>query len=222
MGHHNVFKIKFIYSVFSVAVAISPANAQFKYSAGLGLAATFPDYSQFNNSIGDSLDKIGSGWFPLGYDISIQIYPSVRLGYFKLSNALLPKKSSEDFILSMVMRGVSIQTFFTFLRRFEANFGIVPLLGQADFSQKDITATTTHFQFPTTTKAGTRNSTFGFYSWTGLRYYLSSFLAVEAHMGYLRCKFKGNKWKGNGQGVGVSGKIDLSKPLFRFGVVFGW
>lgn len=222
MANHNVFRIKFIYSVFSVAIAISPANAQFKYSVGTGLAITFPNYSGFNSSISDSLKEIGSGWFPLGYDVSIQIYPSVRLGYFKLSSALLPKKSSEDFILSMVMRGLSIQTFFTFLRRFEANFGIVPLLGLADFSQKDITARTTPFQFSTTTKAGTRNSTFGLYSWTGLRFYLSSFLALEAHMGYLRCKFKGNKWKGNGQGAGVSGKIDLSKPLFRFGVVFGW
>ena len=209
--------------ILSLLITITSLTAQFKYSAGLGLGATFNvDVDSFNTSISDSgLKKIKDNWLPLEYDFSIQVYPSLRLGYFKLSNALIPNKSSEKFFLVIIMRGVSVQTFFTFLRRFEANFGLVPLLAKAEFVQ-EFTSKTSQFQFSTSTQAGTKNSAVGLYSWIGLRFYLASFIALEGNIGYLRVKFKGGNWKSEGEGNGVSGKIDLTKPFFRFGIVLGW
>lgn len=203
--------------------AVTLLPAQFRYTAGLGLGLTFPDYTKFNEAIKDSsLEELKAGWFPLAYSFSLQVYPSLRVGYFKLSSTLLPKKSSKEFVLATVMRGVSAETFFTFWRRFEANFGLVPLLAQAEFVQKDAEAKTTPFQFSASTKAGIRNTTFGFYSWVGLRFYLGSFLAVEANIGYLRTRFKGDKWKDGDKRSSVKGKIDMTQPFFRFGVVAGW
>lgn len=209
--------------ILSLLITITSLTAQFKYSAGLGLGVTFDiDVDSFNTSISDSgLKKISDSWLPLEYDFSIQVYPSLRLGYFKLSNALIPNKSSEKFFLVIIMRGVSVQTFFTFLRRFEANFGLVPLLAKAEFVQ-EFTSKTSKFQFSTSTQAGTKNSAVGLYSWIGLRFYLASFIALEGNIGYLRVKFKGSNWKSEGEGIGVSGKIDLTKPFFRFGIVLGW
>ncbi|MEE9166619.1 MAG: hypothetical protein V3U24_04035 [Candidatus Neomarinimicrobiota bacterium] len=210
-------------SVTFLFVAVTAVSGQFKYSAGLGLGVIYPDYSQFNDSIKDSLDKkVGPLWLPFGYDISVQVYPSVRLGYFRLSNALIPEKSSDDFVLIMLMRGISIQTFFTFFRRFEANFGFALLLGKAEFIQQNIEAPSSHFQFSATTRAGTRNGNSALYTWTGVRYYIGTFLAVEANLGYLRGKFKGDKWTNGGDEEAVFGTINLSKPAFRFGIIFGW
>lgn len=210
--------------ILSLLITITSLTAQFKYSAGLGLGVTFNvDVDSFNTSISDSgLKKVSNNWLPLEYDFSIQVYPSLRLGYFKLSNALIPNKSSENFFLVIIMRGISVQTFFTFMKRFEANFGIAPLRAKAEFFQRDLTASTKTFQFSTSTQAGTKNSALGLYSWMGLRFYLASFIALEGNIGYLRVKFKGGNWKSEGGSNGVSGKIDLTKPFFRFGIVLGW
>lgn len=207
----------------SLFIAVSFLQAQFKYSVGLGAGVTFPDYTQFNHSIADSgVGELGPGWFPLNYEFSVQVYPSVRIGYLKLSNSLLPNEASNDFVLVMVMRGISLQTFFTFFKRFEANFGIVPMLGKAEFLQRNLEVKTEPFLFSASTQAGTTNSVFGFYSWTGVRMYLGSSLAVEANVGYFRAKFKGDKWKSEGDGNGISGNIDLTRPAFRFSIVIGW
>jgi len=208
---------------FLFFVISSSLFAQFKYSAGIGLGTSFDiDVEEFNKSISDSgLKEISNYWLPFEYDITIQVYPSLRLGYFKLSNALTPNQSSDDFFLTIIIQGVSVQTFFTFLKRFEANFGMVPLWAKAEFIQK-FTAKTAQFQFSTPTEAGIKNRTFGFYSWTGIRVVITSYLAIEGNIGYLRTKFKHNNWKSDGNGNGISGKIDLTKPFLKFGIILGW
>lgn len=199
-----------------------PLCAQYKYSVGLGVGVGFPDPSKFNTAIADSdLSAISSFWMPLSYSISAQVYPSFRIGYMKVSSYLLPNKSSENFALPMALRGISAEAFFTFFKRFEANFGVAPVLGRAEFLQKEITAKTSKFGLSTTAEAGFKNSAFGLYSWMGVRMYLMSFLAIEGNIGYLRAKFDGSKWKSD-SGSGISGAIDLTKPFLRFGVVFGW
>lgn len=199
-----------------------PLCAQFKYSVGLGVGVGFPDPSKFNTSISDSdLTAVSSFWMPLSYSISVQAYPSFRIGYLKVSSYVLPNKSSDNFVLPMALRGISAEAFFTFFKRFEAKFGVAPIIGKAEFLQKDITARTSKFGLSTTAKAGFRNSAFGLYSWMGIRMYLMSFIAVEGNIGYLRAKFDGGKWKSS-TGSGISGAIDLTKPFLRFGVVAGW
>jgi|TARA_Y100000310_G_scaffold92358_1_gene89988 hypothetical protein len=209
--------------LLAVTILLStPLCAQFKYNAGLGVGVSFPDPSNFNTAIADSdLTAISSFWMPLNYSISVQVYPSFRIGYLKVSSYILPNKSSDNFVLPMALRGISAEAFFTFFKLFEANFGVAPVLGKAEFLQKDITTKTSKFGLSTTAEAGFKNSAFGLYSWVGVRMYLMSFLAVEGNIGYLRAKFDGGKWKSD-SGSGISGAIDLTKPFIRFGAVVGW
>ncbi|MFQ6673902.1 MAG: hypothetical protein ACE5GH_03835 [Fidelibacterota bacterium] len=208
--------------IFVIATSLS---AQFNYSAsaGLGLPFPSPDFDQFNATISDSgLDKIASLWLPLAFDFSVKVYPSLRVGYFRLSSSLIKNRSSDDWALAITMSGISVQTYFTFLKRFEARFGFAPMLAKADFSQGKRKAETSPFRLSSSTKAGIQHRSFAYYSWMGVRFHLTTFLALEATLGHLKATFKGNKWKSEGKETDLTGKIDLTRPLFRFGVVLGW
>ena len=209
--------------LFIILAITTSLTAQFKYSAGIGLGTSFnANYDEFNTLISDSgLKEVSNYWLPISYDLTFQVYPSIRLGYLRLSNALTPNRSSDDFFLSIIMQGVSIQSFFTFLKRFELNCGLVPLLAKAEFIQ-EFTAKTSLFQFSTSTRAGAKNRALGFYSWIGMRMFIRSSLALEGNIGYLRTKFKRDNWKSDGENNGVSGEIDLTRPFFKFGIIFGW
>jgi len=207
-------------------LSVCTLPAQFKYSAGIGSGIFIPDFTEFNTVISDSgLSAISGFWMPLAYDFSIKIYPSLRVGYFRYSSALTAKiinGSSDNFSLDISMNGFSVQTFFSFFDRFEALFGLAPLLGSAEFTQDELTATTSPFQISTTTEAGMKHSFFAYYSWISVRYHLNHWLALEAAMGYLDAEIKGDSWKNGDQEIGINAGMKLSSPTGRFGVVFGW
>ncbi|MFQ6607930.1 MAG: hypothetical protein ACE5EE_05255 [Fidelibacterota bacterium] len=162
---------------------------------------------------------------PLAYDFSYKIYPSLRVGYFRYSSALTSKiinGSSDNFTLTFKMNGISLQTFFSFFERYEAIFGLAPLLGRAQFTQEDLTASTSPFQMSTTTQAGMTHAFFAYYSWMGIRLHLNHWLALEGTIGYLDAEIKGNSWKNEKQKIDIKGGMDLSGPTGRIGVVLGW
>ena len=130
---------------------------------------TKPD--NFNLSLSSiELSKIGSTWFPLHHDLSINIYPSLRIGYKKLSTKLLTyNRSSNNYILPIVFHGINIESFFTFRNRFEINFGLSPMLGSAKFINNKLTVTDEKLGVEGKTTAEIKNSTLGFYSSIGLR-----------------------------------------------------
>ncbi len=203
------------------------SSAQFNYSAGVGMGIFIPEGmaadASFNTAIKDSgLSRISAFWLPLTYDFSVTVYPSVKLGYFRYSSAILSNLSSNNFAFSVVMNGMSVQTFFSFMNKFEATFGMVPLLGSANFIQDELTATTTPFQLATSTKGGMSHGLFAYYSWIGLRFHLKHWLALETALGYLDAEIDGKSWKNNGEDVDFQADMKLSGPTLRFGVVFGW
>lgn len=200
-------------------------SAQFRYSAGAGLAVTFPapDMDEFNSTLDDSgLSKVSPYWIPTSFAVSVEAYPSVRLGYVRYSNGLLKNRSSQDWALTVSMSGISVESFLVFLKRFEGTFGFELMLARADFSQTEISAESSPFQLPTRTSVGIQHRSTAFASWLGLKFYLNSFLALEATMGYLNLAFKGTGWKSGGQETDVRGMIDMSRPVFGFGIVGGW
>ncbi|MFQ6616686.1 MAG: hypothetical protein ACE5HZ_07990 [Fidelibacterota bacterium] len=204
-------------------LALSCAAGQFRYSAGAGLAVVFPapDMEQFNSTLSDSgLNEVSPFWVPTAVAISVQAYPSLRLGYLRYSNLLLKNRSSENWALTISMVGLSVESFFSFLKRFEANFGFSPMLAKADFSQTETTAQGS--PFGPSSSAGIQHRSMAYVSWVGLRFYLNSLVALEATTGYLNLTFKGDGWKSEGQETAIQGKIDMSRPMLAFGIVVGW
>ena len=116
-------KISYIIFIFIFSSSIQ-AQYKISYRLGLGMGFTKPD--NFNLSLSSiELSKIGSTWFPLHHDLSINIYPSLRIGYKKLSTKLLTyNRSSNNYILPIVFHGINIESFFTFRNIFEINFGL--------------------------------------------------------------------------------------------------
>ena len=214
----------FIYLVLFI-ILLSPAQSQFKYSVNFGAGFALPDFTEFNTAISDSgLDKLGSIWLPTTFDFSYKLYPSFRVGLFRHSNSLIKNKSSQDFSLVIKFTGIYAQSFFTFSKRFEAFFGLAPMIGKADFSQTPtkIQATTTPFQFTINSEAGMYKRFFAFYAMGGVRFYLLSFLALEGSVGYLNAFFSDGNWKSDGNDINFKSKIDLDKPVMNFGIVLGW
>ena len=210
-----------------ILLTVCTLPAQFKQSAGVGMGIFIPEgmaaESSFNTAIKDSgLSRISAVWLPLTYDFSVTVYPSLKLGYFRYSSAILSNLSSNNFAFSIVMNGMSVQTFFTFMNTFEATFGMVPMLGSANFIQDELTAATSPFQLATSTEGGMSHSFIAYYSWIGLRYHLKHWLALEMALGYLDAEIDGKSWKNNGEIVDFQADMKLSGPTLRFGVVFGW
>lgn len=202
---------------------ISCLPAQFKYSVGTGIGIQFPDFTEFNTTISDTgLTKVSEIWLPLSYDISFKVYPSIRLGFFRFSNTLIKNKSSSGFSQYITMNGISIQTFFVFLNRFEAVFGMAPMLSRINFYQEKITAETSPFQFSTETKAGIHNTFFSYYSWVGVRFHLNTWLALDGTLGFIKSNIKKDAWKNEKKDVDLNMGIDMTKPLYRLGLVVGW
>tara|TARA_B100000378_G_C18043422_1_gene411284 strand:+ start:441 stop:1112 length:672 start_codon:yes stop_codon:yes gene_type:complete len=206
-----------------MVIFFSPLPAQYKvgYRIGLGIGFTKPD--KFNDSLAEQeMSKIGSAWFPLNYDLSVNIYPSLRVGYKKLSTRLITyNRSSGDYILPIVYRGIMAESYFTFWKRFEANFGFSPMYGKAVFMNKKLTASDETLGVESSTTAEITNSAFGFYSWVGMRMYLLSFVSVEGSVGYMYSKF-GDKWKAKKGSSNFSGGINMTKPFLRVAAVVGW
>lgn len=214
-----------IFAIITLVMVIlfSPLPAQYKvgYRIGLGIGFTKPD--KFNDSLAEQeMSKIGSAWFPLNYDLSVNIYPSLRVGYKKLSTRLITyNRSSGDYILPIVYRGIMAESYFTFWKRFEANFGFSPMYGKAVFMNKKLTASDETLGVESSTTAEITNSAFGFYSWVGMRMYLLSFVSVEGSVGYMYSKF-GDKWKAKKGSSNFSGGINMTKPFLRVAAVVGW
>lgn len=214
-----------LYSVILTVLLtiLSSLSAQYKVGYRLGLGLGFTDPKKLNESLSEQeLGAIGSMWMPLNYDLSVNIYPSLRVGYKKLSTRLITyNRSSGDYILPIVFRGITAESYFTFWRKIEANFGMAPLYGKAEFMNKKVTASDETLGVENTTTASITNSAFGLYSWVGVRMYLLSFLSVEGSVGYMYAKF-GNQWKAAEGSTNISGGIDLSKPFIRVAAIAGW
>lgn len=208
-----------------IFLAFSSLTGQFRYSVGAGLGGVFPapDMDGFNSMLADSgLDQVSPLWIPTAFMVSVQAHPSLRVGYVHYSNGLLKNRSSDNWALTITTTGILVETYFTIVRRMEANFGFAPMIARADFSQTEISATTSPFQLPTSTSAGIQHGAMAYASWVGGRFYVNPFLAVELTAGYLNLTFKGDGWKSDGQDTTITGKIDLSRPLVRFALVVGW
>lgn len=221
----------FAYRKFSQLVSLSllsillatPLLCQYKVSYRLGLGLGFMKPEKFNESlVQQELDAIGSMWFPLNYDLSINVYPSLRIGYKKLSTSLITyNRSSGNYILPIIFRGPVVESFFTFRKQFEANFGISPMYGTAMFMNKKLTASDETLGVESSTTAKITNGTLGFLSWVGVRMYVLSFFSIEASTGYLYAKFD-DKWKAKNGNTSISGGINMSKPFMRVSAVVGW
>ena len=217
------FRWSFALALLLAVPLVSPLSAQYKVSYRLGLGLGFTDPKQFNESLSaQELGTIGSMWFPLNYDLSVNIYPSLRVGYKKLSTRLITyNRSSGDYILPIVFRGITAESYFTFRNRFEANFGISPMFGSAAFMNKKLTASDETLGVESSTTAEVTNSAFGFFSWVGVRLYLLPFFSIEGSAGYLYAKFD-DSWKSASGSTPISGQIKMSKPFLRVAAVAGW
>ena len=63
--------------IIVMVILFSPLPAQYKvgYRIGLGIGFTKPD--KFNDSLAEQeMSKIGSAWFPLNYDLSVNFPPA--------------------------------------------------------------------------------------------------------------------------------------------------
>ena len=85
-------------------ILVTPIYSQYKFSYRLGLGLGFTKPTKFNESLSEQeLSSIGSMWFPINYDFSVNVYPSIRLGYKKLSTSLITyNRSSENYIQNTI------------------------------------------------------------------------------------------------------------------------
>ncbi len=208
---------------FAGMLALPFASPLYKVGYRLGLGLGFTDPKKFNESLSEQeLGAIGSMWFPVNYDLSLNVYPSLRVGYKKLSTRLITyNRSSGDYILPIAFRGITAESYFTFWNRFEANFGISPMYGSAAFMNKKVTATDETLGVESSTTAEVTNGAFGFFSWIGVRMYILSFFSVEGSAGYLYAKFD-DSWNASSGSSSISGEIKMSKPFLRVSAVVGW
>jgi len=204
-------------------ILVTPIYSQYKFSYRLGLGLGFTKPTKFNESLSEQeLSSIGSMWFPINYDFSVNVYPSIRLGYKKLSTSLITyNRSSENYILPIIFRGLTIESFFTFKKRFEANFGISPMYGNVKFMNKKLTVNDETLGVESSTTSEISNGTLGLFNWIGVRMYILSFMSVEGSAGYIYAKFD-DKWKAKKGSTSISGGINMSKPFFRIATVIGW
>ena len=212
----------FIPILFGI-ILVTPIYSQYKFSYRLGLGLGFTNPTKFNESLSEQeLTTIGSMWFPINYDFSVNIYPSIRVGYKKLSTSLITyNRSSGNYILPIIFRGPTIESFFTFKRRLEANFGISAMYGNAKFMNRKLTVNDETLGVESSTTAEISNGTLGIFNWIGVRMYILSFMSVEGSAGYLYGKFD-NTWKAKKGSTSISGGINMSKPFFRISAIIGW
>lgn len=167
-----------------------------------------------------------------GFGVSYEFFYNARIGllnYYSFHSG--STVSGIDFSRTLVYRAITLETYFIFLRRFEMNFTLAPMINGGTIRLKTKGAIS---EWDTLLSSFGNNSIgvpasekmtitwLGFTSMIGLRYYVFSWLALDVRTGFMNNWYNEKKWKFQGQTV-TGPILKLNKlPLFSFRIFLTW
>ena len=224
--------------VFVLVFVNNVANSQPKLSVDLGLGLYQPILEGFDENDAFPSKNVFNRNLLLNYGIYYEFFSNARIGYNSLSSFETGQVKFINFdgafTRNINYRIFALETFFRWRPRIEFNFTLSPVWGKGvikmdtepeesvgDWNELLASFGSTDF----INKIGSTNSMVknwvGYAGIIGLRYYLSSRIAVDLKSGFLNNNYKEKDWILNNTKVtGPKLKID-ELPIFTLKIIYG-
>ncbi len=167
----------------------------------------------------------------LNWGFQYQFYPNARIGIMQFHSFHSGELGSSTFSRTLTYRMFPIETFFYLRKRIELNFTLAPMWNKGTIK---LTAPSSNTDWDNIldsygnasvsydTESSMVKRWFGFSSTIGIKYYLFTWMAVDAKMGFIQNFYSEKNWKFAGKKV-TGPKMDIKVlPVFNLHLVFGW
>lgn len=213
-----------------------------KISVDLGMGFYEPTLSGFDEN--ESVQFPTKGFFNrnlmINWGVYYEFFNNARIGYnsftsYEIGKNLSLPNSSAIFRRSLVYRMFPVETYFRWRPNIELNFTLAPIWGRGriemDTTPGDKTADWNFFinsfggdPDPVEDMGATDvmiSDWFGYSSMLGLRYYISSRMAVDLKGGFMNNFYKNDKWRVQRQPI-TGPKMNINElPIFSLKFVYG-
>ena len=217
-------------------------SGQPKISVDLGMGFYEPTLSGFDENA--SIQFPTKGFFNrnlmINWGVYYEFFNNARIGYnsftsYEIGKNLSLPNSSAIFRRSLVYRMFPVETYFRWRPNIELNFTLAPIWGRGriemDTTPGDKTADWNFFinsfggdPDPVEDMGATDvmiSDWFGYSSMLGLRYYISSRMAVDLKGGFMNNFYKNDKWRVQRQPI-TGPKMNINElPIFSLKFVYG-
>ncbi|MFQ6605841.1 MAG: hypothetical protein ACE5D8_09880 [Fidelibacterota bacterium] len=225
-------KIPRLFLLLLILILLVPLAGQTKWSFNLGGGYYEPTLTGLKSNT--ELPSLGflNTKLLVGFGLSYEFFYNARLGltnYISYHNGKTTAGAS--FTRKLTYRTIMLETYFRFLRRFEMNFTLAPMINGGSISLdtsapvSEWDALLSSFGNSSVSVSDRKKMTttwLGFSSMIGLRYYLLSWLALDVRAGFMNNWYNEKKWKFQGKTV-TGPQLKLDKlPLFSFRLYVTW
>ena len=217
-------------------------SGQPKISVDLCMGFYEPTLSGFDEN--ESIQFPTKGFFNrnlmINWGVYYEFFNNARIGYnsftsYEIGKNLSLPNSSAIFRRSLVYRMFPVETYFRWRPNIELNFTLAPIWGRGriemDTTPGDKTADWNFFinsfggdPDPVEDMGATDvmiSDWFGYSSMLGLRYYISSRMAVDLKGGFMNNFYKNDKWRVQRQPI-TGPKMNINElPIFSLKFVYG-
>ena len=230
--------IKYILIFSFLLSSFSRVSAQPKLSIDLGLGLYQPSLDGFDDNTAFPAKAFLNRNLLLNYGVYYEFFSNARIGYNTFSSfdtgELVFDGFKGAFTRTIHYRVFALETFFRWRPKIELNFTLSPVWGrgsiQVDTKPSDMVDDWNELlnsfgdDSPMTEMGATdamRKNWIGYTGIIGIRYYLSSRLAIDLKSGFLNNFYKEDNWTLYGEKVkGPKMKID-ELPIFSLKFVYG-
>ncbi|MBT3216692.1 MAG: hypothetical protein HN647_08025 [Candidatus Marinimicrobia bacterium] len=220
-------KEKLVFGIIMVGIL----SAQPKISAHLEMGLYSPELTGFKNSSLFPTPTSVTENILIGYGVSYQFYPNVRVGYASHNSFEIGNINTFPFTRTLTYREFSIESFYRPWKRIEFNFTLSPMYNSGtismttDATDQEWDNLLSDFGNPSSIVSRSDQMTttwFGFTSSIGLRYHLFTWMSLESKIGFMENYYDETKW--TFQGDTVTGPVlNLSNvPMITMRIIFGW
>ncbi len=215
-----------------VLCLLHPLSGQGKWSFNAGGGYYEPTLTGLESNT--ELPKLGffNTKLLVGFGFTYEFFYNARAGFSNYISYHNGKTATgAAFTRKLTYRTIMLETYFRFLRRFEMNFTLAPMINGGSISldtsapASEWDALLSSFGNNSISIADRNKMTttwFGFSSMIGLRYYLLSWVGLDVRAGFMNNWYNEKKWKFQGKTV-TGPQLKLNKlPLFSFRLYFIW
>ena len=236
-------KSQILVFIFSMLLFMSEfLIGQPKLSVDIGMGFYEPTLSGFdeNESVQFPTKGIFNRNLMINWGVYYEFFNNARIGYnsftsYEIGKNLSLPNSSAIFRRSLVYRMFPVETYFRWRPNIELNFTLAPIWGRGriemDTTPGDKTADWNFFinsfggdPDPVEDMGATDvmiSDWFGYSSMLGLRYYISSRMAVDLKGGFMNNFYKNDKWRVQRQPI-TGPKMNINElPIFSLKFVYG-
>ncbi len=225
-------KLQRQFLIFLFILVFHVLHAQPKWMLNVGGGFYEPTLTGLDNNTELPATNFMSANFLSGFGLSYEFFHNARVGLlnnysFHSGNT----QSGTEFSRTIVFRAITLETYFMFLRRFEMNFTLAPMINGASIklnASENINEWDTLLSSFGNNSIGVPSSEqmtttwVGFASMIGLRYYIFSWLAVDVRTGFMNNAYNEENWSFQGEKV-TGPALSLNKlPLFTFRAFLTW